>query len=426
MSKILLDYVFPVSVITPTPEASTAFLKQVCLVCTPKSGQEGNVGSIYECVDMDDVGDRTDNEDAVQLFAAGMTKVFILLADDLDLEDALEDVDDFYTLLVSSDFTNDDIATGTVAAVKAQLKIQDILFKARTAGTGGNSITINYDSGGTAGAEGIGVVGSAITVTMEDGVSTAQDIADAIAGDSGANALVECIIDSGDEGDTQDVFGSAVTLTGGVAASAGVQGLKTGSFEGVTGVSIVADDTLAGAQAAISRRAAFKSSSEQRCLNMCFAFGKLLSNLSNWLNQQYISMPESDDIGSLGTANSLFDDRVSFVLDDDQYGTRLALFAAGGKAIVAPYIIKNLEIDMQGRALQWISQNQPQYTIKEAALLENRLQQDVIQEFIDRGWIESGTIAISLLEDNFVGSAEISVPEPTALWRVYAELTQTT
>ena len=38
MAKILLDYFFPITAISPTPQASTAFLKQVLAVVKPKVG----------------------------------------------------------------------------------------------------------------------------------------------------------------------------------------------------------------------------------------------------------------------------------------------------------------------------------------------------------------------------------------------------
>jgi hypothetical protein len=113
-------------------------------------------------------------------------------------------------------------------------------------------------------------------------------------------------------------------------------------------------------------------------------------------------------------------------LNDDEFGKRLALFAAGGKAIVAPYILKNIRIDLQSAALSWISGNQPQYTIKEATLLEARLQEDVInQDYIDRNLITDGTIAISLVNSNFIATGSINVSEPKALWRVSNEMRQT-
>jgi hypothetical protein len=134
-------------------------------------------------------------------------------------------------------------------------------------------------------------------------------------------------------------------------------------------------------------------------------------------------MPFADDVVTLGDANGLFDDRVSFVLDDEQFSRRLALFAAGGKAIVAPYILRNLEVDLQSAALTYISGNQPQYTVVQASLIEDELQK-VIDSYIARQWIASGSIEVKLLQSNFVASGFIQVPTPTALWKIQGEVTQ--
>ncbi len=423
--SILLNYIFPVSTIEPTAQASTSFLKQVCLVVSPNGG--GTSGDITECVTMAEVAEVTDNLEAQQLFNAGMAKVFILQADDLDLADALEGHEaDFFTLLISSDFTKEEIThVDTVAAVKASIKIQDITYTAKTAGTGGNSTTINYDTGGTAGAESVGVVGSAITVTMETGVSTADNIRDAVEAEAAAAALVDVSVDSGDETDTQVSFGAAVSLAGGIAAVAGTEdGLQLGEFDGVVGVSDV-DDSFLEDQAAQTNRCAFHTTTTNKAKNMCYAFGKMLSNALNWRNQQYIEMPFADDVDTDGEAESLFDERISFVLSGDaQYAERLSLFAAGGEAIVAPYIKKNLQIDMQSSALSYISGNQPAYTKKNAALLEDELQK-VIQDYIDDQWLEAGTVSVETGNDTFVVNCEINIAPPSALWRVFGEMSQT-
>lgn len=310
--KILLDYVFPITVITPTPPAATGFLKQACVVAKPKSGQEGNVGTIYECINMAAVTARTDNTNAQQLFNAGMSKVYVLLSNDLDLDDFLSGSAgaDFYTLLVSDDFT--------IGAIEA---------------------------------------------------------------------------------------------------------MQVGTWDGVIGVSGT-DTAKLATQAAIKNRVAFFTKTENGAKNLFYAFGKMLSSPFDWLNQQYIEMPFDDGVNSLGAANVLFDDKISFVLNDDEFGNRLALFAAGEKAIVAPYILKNLRIDLQSSALTWVASNQPSYTKKEAALLETRLQEDVIQEYVDQNWIEGGKVEITLVEDNFVAKGEIDVIEPKALWRVFSEMRQ--
>lgn len=423
--SVLLDYVFPITVITPVSAVSTAFLKQVCLVVKPKSGQEGNVGTIYECNVLADVTERTDNTNASQFFNAGMSKIYILLADDLDLETPLNDNPNmFFTLVISDDFNDEDIADGeTTAAIAAFLKIQDITYTAKTAGTGGNSITIDYNSGATAGSEVVSVISNAISIQIEDGVSTAAQIKTAVEAFPAAHALVGLMVDSGDESDAQDVFGSAVTLTGGAAQVLGA-GINVGTYEGVVGVS-TQDEEVADDQAVIPNRVVFFSGATHKAKNMCYAFGKLLSNLVNWRNQQYISMPFTDGITTLGQANGLFDDRVSFVLDDSESGKVLAFFAAGGKAIVAPYILKNFRIDLQSRSTTWISANQPQYTNKECALLEEYLVDKVVNLYIERKWIEAGTIDIKADQGNFVASGSINVSEPKALWRIFSEMQQT-
>jgi hypothetical protein len=157
---------------------------------------------------------------------------------------------------------------------------------------------------------------------------------------------------------------------------------------------------------------------------MFYAFGKLLSNALAWRNQQYVTMPFADDVATLGSANTLFDDKISFVLTDDQYGNRLALIATGGKAIVAPYIVRNLQIDLQSAALSYISGNQPGYTFKQAALLEDELKK-VVVGYIEQEMLENGTVEVKLEEDNFVASGYINIAEPKAMWRIFGEMRQT-
>lgn len=434
--KILLDYVFPISVITPTAEASTAFLKQACIVAKPKAGQEGNVGTIYECTTMTQVAARTDNTNAQQLFNAGMSKVYILLSADLQLDDYLADgaASDFYTLLISDDFTDEDMtdasATGIitvssyanlVSGTDDAITIGGHVFTAQTGSVTPGDTTFQAATSNDATAASLAaqinahaataalvtasVVNAVVTLTAKESGFGGNDITLTYTdNDTNIGAVLSGI--------------SAGKLTGG-------EGLTKGTFDGVVGYSSDDEDFCAD-QAVIENRACFFTNSTNKAKNMTYAFGKLLSDQSNWLNQQYIQMPVSDDVGTLGDANSLFDNKVSFVLEDDEFGKRLGLFAAGGKAIVAPYILKNLKIDLQSAALTWISGNQPQYTLKEASLLENRLQQDVItDDYINRNLITAGTVAITLVNSNFVATGAINVSEPKALWRVFSQMTQT-
>jgi len=413
MAKILLDYVFPISVIEPTPTASTAFLKQAVIVVKPKTGQEANVGTVYECTLMSEVTARTANTEAQQLFNAGMSRVYVLLADDLDIGEALETVrGEAWTVLISSDFTDADVGDSSATLVKAQLT-----FNAKQAGYAGNDITIAFVAGGVAGAEVVTVVGKAISVSMATGASTATQLKAALDAKPEAFALINTVIAGGGGATAQTAFAQA-NLVGG-------DGLDAGSFDGVVGFSSE-DPEFCQAFGSVENQVGFLRDDANGAKNMFFAFGTLLSNQANWTNQQYIAMPFNDGIATLGTANSLFDDKISFVMNDSEFGNRLGLFVAGGKAIIAPYIKKNLRLDLQSRSLTWIASNQPQYTLTEAALLESRLQEDVIeQRYIQTKWIREGKVTIQLLQDNFVASGFIDISEPTALWRIFGELRST-
>lgn len=307
--NILLDYFFPITTVAPTPAASTAFLKNVLAVVKPKALIDPADENVIRLITASSqIATYTDNADVAQLFNAGMNRVYILAKDDLDLDALLDGVQDFYTIVVSSDFNDTEIA--------------------------------------------------------------AADF---------------------------------------------------GTFSGVIGL-YSNDKVDCEAYAGTEKRVGFYGTTVTKARNMFFAFGKLLS-VSGWRNLQYITMPFADDVDTLGEAEALFDDKISFVLDDTQFGRRLGLFAAGGQAIIAPYILRNLEVDMQSAALTFISANQPQYTITEAALLQDELTK-VIQRFIDLGWIVSGTVDVALNEANFVGSVSIQVPTPTALWRLEGEIRQ--
>lgn len=308
MKNILLDFIFPITTIVPTPAASTAYLKQAFLVVKPKDGV--TAGQVVECTTPGAVAALTDNTEATALFTAGMNRVFLVVADTLNLASLMEDYgQEAFTLLISSDYS-----------------------------------------------------------------------------------------------------------------TANVTALNAGVFNGVIGYA-ASDMSFLRAQAVIQNRVAFFAKAETGAQNMLYAFGKLLSSTINWSSQQYISMLMSDDVDVLGDADGLFDDRISFVLTDKQYSNRLGLFAAGGKAIVAPYVARNLEIDLQSKALQYISANQPAYTLVQAALLQDELQK-VIDLYVTRGWITQGSVEVTLEAENFVATARMVVPEAKSLWRILGEVRQ--
>lgn len=426
--NILLDYFFPITAIEPTPAASTAFLKQVLLVVKPASMV--STGVITACVTNAAVAVLTANTEAAQLFNAGMSKVYIMPMNDLDLSTALAGHEsDFFTILISSDFSDADItatqASGNititsyanlVSGTHDVVTINGIAFTAQAGAAVLGEATFQAATSNNATATSLAAqinAHASLTGVLTASALSAVVTITAVSGGAAGNALTLGYTDN----DTNiGATKSGTALTGG-------DGLYLGAFKGVVGVSST-DNTYLATHAAIKNRAAFHSTSGNKAKNMCYAFGKLLSNAGNWLNQQYVSMPFADDVATLGSANSLFDSKISFVISDGQFGERLALFAAGGKAIVAPYIIRNLQIDMQSAGLAYISGNEPAYTLKQAALLEDELLK-VIASYKLRGWLSAGTVAISLVNGNFVATGNINIAEPKALWRVEAEMRQT-
>jgi hypothetical protein len=315
MGKILLDYLFPITAITPAPAASTAFLKQVLVICARKDSGV-TYGTIVECTsgtEVDAVAAAASAPEIKELFSAGMAKVYLLPSASLDVDDYIAAATvSFFTILVTSDFN--------------------------------------------------------------DAAVTAADF---------------------------------------------------GDFAGVVGVASTDNATFLPAQAAIENRCAFFMDGTTKAKNLFYAFGKLLSNASQWKSQQYVICPESNGVTTLGAAQALFDHGVSFVITDSEFSNRLSFFGAGGHAIVEPYIKQNIAVDMQSKALTYISANQPAYTKTQASLLEDELRH-VIDNYENDGVIEKGgTVEVALGDDAFIATADISVPEPSSLWIIQGTLTET-
>lgn len=200
-----------------------------------------------------------------------------------------------------------------------------------------------------------------------------------------------------------------------------VSAIDLGSFAGVVGWSTESKED-ASAFTIKGNNVGFVDATANNSQNMYWAFGKLLS-ANTWKNQQYIEMPLSSGIDTIGKAELHFEDAVSFVLTSEEYGNRLALFASNKRAIVAPYVYEELQLKLQSKALQYITLNQPAYTEAEASLLEDSLQA-VVDEYVEQGIITSGKVIVSLTGEQFVANATIEIPEPKALWRIKATMKQ--
>lgn len=105
------------------------------------------------------------------------------------------------------------ITAPVTTAVKASRVIQDITYTALVRGLAGNSITVAYTAGGTAGAEVVTVTGTAISVQIQTGVSTATQVRAAVLASVPAVALITPVI-TGTAG-TAQVTAAAVALQNG-------------------------------------------------------------------------------------------------------------------------------------------------------------------------------------------------------------------
>lgn len=125
------------------------------------------------------------------------------------------------------------------AGVKSTLTEQDLTFDAGAVGTAYDAVTIEYTAGGTAGSEVVTVVGLAISVQIDSGVSTATQIKAALDASVQANGIIDTTI-SGTGSNPQTVFGPT-NLAGGEDA-----GLKKAAYFGGD-VEITGNLTFGGA-----------------------------------------------------------------------------------------------------------------------------------------------------------------------------------
>jgi len=157
------------------------------------------------------------------------------------------------------------------------------------------------------------------------------------------------------------------------------------------------------------------------------AFGQFLSQ-NTWKNMQLTRLDDSDQFGitNLGDANELFDAGVSFAITDPEYKTCLALFAAGGKTIVAPYILKQAKIQTQSLFVQYLSLRNPAYTVREAGLIESYLNSNLNQLLVQTNDVEELRITVDLdsaLDDWYV-LGTLQVARPRAIWRMKMDFYQ--
>lgn len=126
--------------------------------------------------------------------------------------------------------------------VFAYLEAEDLTFTSKLRGVAGNDITIALVDGVSAGEETVEVEGLDIVVNMDDGNSTAQQIADALEASEDAMALIGVEI-TGTAGTGQDAFAED-NLENGTDAwfVAGVEPGVAVEVDGDTGEAVASDE----------------------------------------------------------------------------------------------------------------------------------------------------------------------------------------
>jgi len=114
---------------------------------------------------------------------------------------------------------------GDTAFGKAVLAVQDLTYTAVAADSAGESVTIAYTAGATAGSEVVTVTGSAVSIQIESGVSTATQVKTKYDLSAAAVALATCAI-SGTAGDAQTAPVTATPLAiPAINSGANIQGI---------------------------------------------------------------------------------------------------------------------------------------------------------------------------------------------------------
>lgn len=155
--------------------------------------------------------------------------------------------------------------------------------------------------------------------------------------------------------------------------------------------------------------------------NLYYALGSLLS-LDTLDNRQYIELPVTDNIVELGDAEDLFNKRISLSTSDIDYGNRLSGFFVGSQPIIAPYIDKLLQLDLQAAGITATNLYKPNMTASAVAKVRDYLYQKVIIKYINPDIIPNITLSLDVNEEGWVAKGKIALSEIKTLWRYSIEI----
>lgn len=299
--------------------------------------------------------------------------------------------------------------TGTQKADLSYLKNLAVIVKSKTAGGASPSI-------------------HEIT-SAEDAAqyTNATDLAALFAG--GMNIVTLIVCDAiGDATSALDSTNQYTALIDNEWTAVEIEGLDVTGFDGVIAAAF-GDKTKAETYAAEKNHCAFLDATSPKSYGMYYAFANLLSG-TYWRDQQYIQVTSNDvtTVADLGEAETLFTDKISFYLGDDQYGKRLGFFGAGGLAITQHYINEEIKRITQSTGVNYLALNQPRNISISRILLENALQDKVDEyklppyQYLDPAGINE--IVLTTSNEAFVLNGQMTTRVAEPIWRVKVEARQ--
>lgn len=266
----------------------------------------------------------------------------------------------------------------------------------------------------------------ALTPEAVDAVTDNAEVKQLFAG--GLNSVHLIVIPK--DGDITSIKDLVATLKNETLTILAADGVASTALEATTNLKV--GNAVVGASFTNAHSAEAKTLAKTECGfvdnegsgSMFYAFGRLLSQ-TGWTNLQYIVMPTastSPTVSDVGEAEALFNERVSFFLDDETLGRSLGFFAAGGKSIVDRYVRAQVSRDIQAAGINYLSLKRPNNTQVNRDFMTLELR-GVFIDYENNGLLlEGSTLEITEGTENFVATGTFTMELPVALWRLKINL----
>jgi hypothetical protein len=199
--------------------------------------------------------------------------------------------------------------------------------------------------------------------------------------------------------------------------------INIGNFRGVT-ASNLTDLNLASVFAMGLNQVASCNSGAN---DLAYLFALLLSDTS-WNNQQAVQTTIGSPLAS--TFDDYFDRKLSFIGTDKISGVhKVCGFFCGGRPIITPYIMEQLNVELQDRWQTYLVKNRPNVSELNCAKIQSDLYDNVIiyylqtDEYPSRPLV-SATIKVYMENNDFAGRCDIEISKITAWWKLLTTITE--